>query len=187
MNVQQWGCGTIRVALGFELDFGCLTRQHARLVHVNCPDARFVNYFSHNFRALLERSGKSQKELAAALGCSESAIVNYKRGRIPKDAELQRICEFFDVPPKLILYEKMEAWLGLRDEFHKADQFAARVAESKDDDRIKNALASLKLERDANRRLAKQLGTIAEQIREIAAQLDLSKAPVKYSTKKPKP
>lgn len=56
----------------------------------------------------MELSPLSQKELAQRLSLSESAIVNYKRDRIPKAEELLRIASFFDVPIEHLLLSEAE-------------------------------------------------------------------------------
>ncbi len=48
----------------------------------------------------------TQKELAQSLGVSEGAMVNYKRGRIPKAEELVRISSFFGVSVDWLLLGK---------------------------------------------------------------------------------
>lgn len=70
-----------------------------------------MNFFSTNFGALISRSGKTQRELAEKIGISESALVNYKKGRVPKQVELRRICDYFGIPPQKLIYEQFESWL----------------------------------------------------------------------------
>jgi transcriptional regulator with XRE-family HTH domain len=86
----------------------CTTRERQPL------NARFVNYFAANFRALIKRSGKTQKELARDLKVSASALVNYKQGRVPKDAELKRMCDYFQVSARDLVYGSFEHFLSDR-------------------------------------------------------------------------
>lgn len=67
-----------------------------------------MHIFNKNFLRLVELSPLSQKELAQRLSLSESAIVNYKRDRIPKAEELLRIASFFDVPIEHLLLSEAE-------------------------------------------------------------------------------
>lgn len=53
--------------------------------------------FADQFAILVRDSKLSQKELAQALGIAESAVVNYKRGRIPSAGALLRIAVYFGV------------------------------------------------------------------------------------------
>lgn len=59
--------------------------------------------FGERFRDLVSNSGMTQKELSESLGLSEGALVNYKRGRIPKAEELLSISAFFGVSLKWLL------------------------------------------------------------------------------------
>lgn len=60
--------------------------QPEKLTIVNC---------CARIRDLCENSGRSQKELAAALGISEGALINYKRDRVPKTEELHKLASYF--------------------------------------------------------------------------------------------
>lgn len=60
--------------------------QTEKLTIVNC---------CARIRDLCENSGRSQKELATALGISEGALINYKRDRIPKTEELHKLASHF--------------------------------------------------------------------------------------------
>lgn len=65
---------------------------------------KFTNVsFSARFRALLSNSGKTQKEIATALGLSEGALINYKRDSIPKSNELLSISRYFGVTMEWLL------------------------------------------------------------------------------------
>lgn len=79
--------------------------------------------FSDRFSALVAASPLSQKGLAEVLHVAESAIVNYKNGRIPKAEELLRIATHFRVQMEWLLTgnggktlsEAFNKWLeGLR-------------------------------------------------------------------------
>ena len=59
--------------------------------------------FGARFQSLVEKSGLSQKDLAAALGVSEGSIVNYKGGRIPKAEELLAISAYFGLSMEQLL------------------------------------------------------------------------------------
>lgn len=59
--------------------------------------------FSSRFRELLESCGKTQKEVAEALGLSEGALINYKRESVPKSMELLAISRFFGVSMEWLL------------------------------------------------------------------------------------
>jgi transcriptional regulator with XRE-family HTH domain len=59
--------------------------------------------FSHRFEILVRESPLNQKALAAQLGVTESAIVNYKSGRTPKAEELLRIAQHFGVTMEFLL------------------------------------------------------------------------------------
>lgn len=59
--------------------------------------------FDERFTALLLDSGLTQKELSKVLQMSDSAIINYKRGRIPKADELLRISQYFNVTLEWLL------------------------------------------------------------------------------------
>lgn len=59
--------------------------------------------FSSRFKSLCESSGKTQKELAKLFDISESALVNYKKDRVPRADELLRIATFFDVSIEWLL------------------------------------------------------------------------------------
>jgi transcriptional regulator with XRE-family HTH domain len=59
--------------------------------------------FSHRFEILVRESPLNQKALAAQLGVTESAIVNYKGGRTPKAEELLRIAKHFGVSMEYLL------------------------------------------------------------------------------------
>ena len=59
--------------------------------------------FSIRFRELLEGCGRTQKDVAAALGLSEGALINYKRDSIPKSMELLAIARFFGVTMEWLL------------------------------------------------------------------------------------
>jgi transcriptional regulator with XRE-family HTH domain len=62
--------------------------------------------FSGRFSRLIKESDLTQKELAAAIGVAESAIVNYKRGRVPKAEELLKIAQHFGVTVDWLLTGK---------------------------------------------------------------------------------
>ena len=59
--------------------------------------------FSGRFRSLCESSGKTQKRLAELLGTSESALVNYKKDRVPEADVLLRIAKYFNVSIEWLL------------------------------------------------------------------------------------
>ena len=59
--------------------------------------------FSMRFCELLEKCGLTQKELAAKLGMSEGAIVNYKKDRVPKAEELRALAAYFEVSMEWLL------------------------------------------------------------------------------------
>ena len=59
--------------------------------------------FSGRFKSLCESSGKTQKKLAELLGTSESALVNYKKDRIPEADVLLRIAKHFNVSIEWLL------------------------------------------------------------------------------------
>ena len=59
--------------------------------------------FSSRFKSLCEGSGRTQKELAKLIDGSESALVNYKKDRVPRADELLRISAFFDVSIEWLL------------------------------------------------------------------------------------
>ena len=65
---------------------------------------KFINVsFSVRFRDLLDASGKTQKEIATALGLSEGALINYKRDSIPKSNELLAIARYLGVSMEWLL------------------------------------------------------------------------------------
>lgn len=59
--------------------------------------------FSLRFKSLCESSGKTQKELARNLDISESALVNYKKDRIPEAEALLKISTYFQVTIEWLL------------------------------------------------------------------------------------
>lgn len=59
--------------------------------------------FRERFVELVESSGRTQKELAQVFGVSEGALINWKRGQLPKSEELHRIGEFFGVSMEWLL------------------------------------------------------------------------------------
>jgi transcriptional regulator with XRE-family HTH domain len=77
-----------------ELEFTFMSRQQDKFTNLN---------FSTRFRELMDTSGKTQKELAAALGLSEGALINYKRDSTPKSHELLAIAQYFGVSMEWLL------------------------------------------------------------------------------------
>ena len=59
--------------------------------------------FSERFSALINGCGLTQKELSVVLMMSDTAIINYKRGRVPKADELLRIAKYFNVSIEWLL------------------------------------------------------------------------------------
>lgn len=62
--------------------------------------------FSDRFSDLLGNNPLNQKELSISLNISEGALINYKRGRIPKAEELLKIANHFGVSMEWLLTGK---------------------------------------------------------------------------------
>jgi transcriptional regulator with XRE-family HTH domain len=59
--------------------------------------------FSRTFCDLMEARGVSQPRLAGEIGIAQSAVFNYRNGRIPKALELLSISQFFGVTMEFML------------------------------------------------------------------------------------
>ncbi|MDR1305081.1 MAG: helix-turn-helix transcriptional regulator [Verrucomicrobiales bacterium] len=59
--------------------------------------------FAGRFLELMEASGKTQKELASIFNVSESSLINWKRGQLPKSEELYQIARCFGVSMEWLL------------------------------------------------------------------------------------
>lgn len=67
-------------------------------------DKSYTNVsFSVRFSDLCTNSDLPQNALAEILGLSVGAIINYKKGRIPKAEELHRIASYFGVSMEWLL------------------------------------------------------------------------------------
>ena len=65
--------------------------------------------FSKNLRRLLEESGKTQKELAEAIGESQQVVNTWAIGRsIPRMGKIQRLADYFGVEKSDLIDEKPE-------------------------------------------------------------------------------
>lgn len=62
--------------------------------------------------------------IADLIGLSQSALVNYKRGRTPKPAELVKICGFFKVSPADLLFSEWAAFGAELREIREAEEKA---------------------------------------------------------------
>lgn len=75
-----------------------------KLTFVNMASEKFTSVkFSERLTELIEHSGCTQREIAQGCGLSEGALVNYKRGRIPKAGELHNMAKFFGVTMEYLL------------------------------------------------------------------------------------
>ena len=65
--------------------------------------------FSKNLRRLLEESGKTQKELAEAIGESQQVVNTWAIGRsIPRMGRVQKLADFFGVEKSVLVDEWRE-------------------------------------------------------------------------------
>ena len=66
--------------------------------------------FSKNLRRLLEESGKTQKELAEAIGESQQVVNTWAIGRsIPRMGRVQKLADFFGVEKSILVDEWPES------------------------------------------------------------------------------
>nr|DAS80981.1 MAG TPA: Repressor protein CI [Caudoviricetes sp.] len=66
--------------------------------------------FSKNLRRLLEESGKTQKELAEAIGESQQVVNTWATGRsIPRMGRVQKLADFFRVEKSALVDDQREA------------------------------------------------------------------------------
>lgn len=66
--------------------------------------------FSNNLRRLIDVSGKTQKEVADAIGVSQQIMNVWVRGKaIPRMGEIQRLADYFGVEKSDLIDEKPEA------------------------------------------------------------------------------
>lgn len=93
--------------------------------------------FDERFTELMQNSGLTKKELSQVLQMSDSAIINYKRGRIPKADELLRISRYFNVSVDWLL-------TGEEMEFEKLPQSAWEMRCRRAEDKLAIALEALK-------------------------------------------
>lgn len=91
--------------------------------------------FAKRYLDLLQHSKLRQKDLSLATGISESALINYKRNRIPKADELYKIARFFGVTMEWLLTGEGEApEKGDMDSWkHRALKAEAELARLQDD------------------------------------------------------
>ena len=66
--------------------------------------------FSKNLRRLLEESGKTQKELAEAIGESQQVVNTWATGRsIPRMGRVQKLADFFRVEKSALVDDQRES------------------------------------------------------------------------------
>lgn len=87
--------------------------------------------FSLRFKSLCESSGKTQKELAKALGISESALVNYKKDRVPEADALLKISNYFTVSLEWLLTGEETKFKSVPEQSAMAWKVRAEEAEKK--------------------------------------------------------
>jgi transcriptional regulator with XRE-family HTH domain len=62
--------------------------------------------FSRTFCAVMDAQNINQPRLASEVGLAQSAIYNYRNGRIPKAIELLKLARFFGVTMEFLLTGK---------------------------------------------------------------------------------
>lgn len=87
--------------------------------------------FSLRFKSLCESSGKTQKELAKELGISESALVNYKKDRVPEADALLKISNYFTVSLEWLLTGEDAEFKSVPEQSALAWKVRAKAAEKK--------------------------------------------------------
>lgn len=92
---------------------------------------RTVVNFSLRFKSLCESSGKTQKELAKELGISESALVNYKKDRVPEADALLKISNYFTVSLEWLLTGEDAEFKSVPEQSALAWKVRAEAAEKK--------------------------------------------------------
>ena len=87
-----------------------------------------MNLFSERLSAVIaeEFPGRTQKDLASAIGISEAALTNYlTKDRTPRIEEIEKIASFLNVRPGWLL-----GWDDLKGRHEKIMATAAAIAEA---------------------------------------------------------
>lgn len=90
--------------------------------------------FAKNLRYYLERSGKSQKELAEIVGVSAPTINDWIKGKkYPRIDKIEILADYFGILKSDLIEEKPTADDGLSDKRQALIDFARSVPEEKAD------------------------------------------------------
>lgn len=97
--------------------------------------------FSERFFDLTKNSGLNQKELSQRLELSEGAVINYKRGRIPKAEELLKIAKYFGTTIEWLLTGEQSESTPISKWQEKCIHAESRLTES--ESRVRMAISAL--------------------------------------------